>query len=825
MAAKKPYKSFSLNKALQDLNKPRGELKNLEYASALHEGQISALKPLYDKDIDIIFIAAARKFGKMLDLDTPILTPSGWVRNGDLKEGDIIYDEKGREQTILQTHPIKISPQAYRVHFDNGETIDACADHLWLTYTKNDRARDKTPTVKNTQEIFDTQMYGKEYNHSIPYTEAIKMEPKDLPIDPYVLGLWLGDGSSDDARFTTVDDELIDYIKYEGYSVTKYDYKEHYVKGLVPKLKELNLLRNKHIPTQYLLGSIEQRYALLQGLMDSDGTINDRGNSCTFDNTNKNLAEGVHQLVSSLGMKATSKERQGKLYGVEKKLCYRVFFHPLGNPVFRLKRKQNKVSSFKKRYKHHTIVMVEKIDSKPMRCISVSGDSNLYLASKSMIPTHNTELAIYAAWRYALENPGAMIYFVGPEKDHLSKIYWTSKRLPEFLGEDSSKYIRDKKDRERIIEFHNKSVILLMGSENWKAGQGHDPDLLIYDEFKAFHPKFHTEMGPNRAAKGAKLIIIGTQPKVGDRNKQEYEEIAEYCRESKNAFYMEATTWDNPICHQPRIKRIIDAEIERLRLAGKEDEVQREYYSKIVPGGSNSVFPTFKREKHVVSQDMMLKRINENPAQFSFYNVIDPAGRGIFGGIFAAMHKTTKHIFILDEIYEKDRIESTTSRMIPKILEKMKELAPTLKPQQWIKLCDEHETLYISEIYSSYGLSYGKTDKNNNKKEGGVAVIRDAFLLDRVFIADNCVNTIKEIEEYAYNEQGEIPKNHRVMDHTIDCFRYMLAAAGYTTAQVLTSIDKTPKDWNWILRGFGLFETKKEDWAYFRKKRSKYETF
>lgn len=568
--------------------------------------------------------------------------------------------------------------------------------------------------------------------------------------------------------------------------------------------------------------------------------------------------------------------------------------------------------------------------------------------------TGKTQMAIYAAYKHAFENPGSIIYFVGPEKDHLAKIYWVNNRLQRFLGDDSDKYIKSIRDREKTIRLHNNSVILLMGSENWKAGQGHDPDLLIYDEFKAFHPKFHTEMGPNRAAKGAKLLIIGTQPSVGDRNKEEYESMAENAQNSEGAAYFEATIWDNPINLQENNKKIIEEEIQRLRDSGQEDVVQREYFSKIVPGGSRSVFPTFNREKHVISHSLIMERIKAHADQFDFYNIIDPAGRGIFGGIFAAINRKTKHIFILDEIYEKDRILSVVSNMIPHIMGKMVELNPNLKPANWIKLCDEHETLYIAEIYNSYGLVYGTTDKNNNKKEGGLSILRDAFLLDRIYLSDRCINAAKEIEEYAYNEFGEIPKNHRVKDHCFsgdtqiitskglkrideitihdkvltrggykevlktwdngekdtviatfsdgtsinctsdheiytlnrgfvsvdqltpqdmcvkrdtatktvrlkrlepagkikvydlsvkdnpeyyangilvhnctDCMRYMIAAAGYSTAQILDSNNRIPKDWNWVLRGFGEFATERDELeSYYKKiKRSDYDTF
>ena len=440
-----------------------------------------------------------------------------------------------------------------------------------------------------------------------------------------------------------------------------------------------------------------------------------------------------------------------------------------------------------------------------------------------------TELAIYVAWRYCAANPGAVVYLVGSEQEHLHKIYWHKKRLSHFLNEDSEKYVKHIDKRAKTVTFFNDSMIVCIGSENWKAGQGLDPDLIIYDEFKAFHPLFHTEMAPNIAANGARMLIIGTQPKVGDRNKEEYESILNDIKKNPDeGSYSEYTTFDNPITNLPRIKKGIDREIRQLREAGKEDVVQREYYSKIVPGGSQAIFPMFSREKHIKSHDFIMAHIRNYEKQFDFYNIIDPAGRGIFGGIFAAIHRKTKTIFILDEIYEKDRILSATSNMIPHIKTKMIDLNPNLKPANWYKLCDEHETLYIGEIYANFSdMIYGVASKYANKKENGISIMRDALLMEKMIFSDRCVHGIKEAEDYAYNDRGEIPKNHRVRDHIIDCIRYMIAGAGYTVAQIVEAKKKAPENWDWVKKGFSSFGPEdyiEDDWVQTRRK-SQFDTF
>ena len=101
-------------------------------------------------------LAGAHGLGKQLSLDTELPTPSGFIKLIDLKEGDQLFDENGEVCTVTKLHPINLSPDSYKIIFDDGTEVEACADHQWLTYTRSNRAYGSLPTVKSTKEILET---------------------------------------------------------------------------------------------------------------------------------------------------------------------------------------------------------------------------------------------------------------------------------------------------------------------------------------------------------------------------------------------------------------------------------------------------------------------------------------------------------------------------------------------------------------------------------------------------------------------------------------------------------------------------------------------
>jgi hypothetical protein len=250
-------------------------------------------------------------------------------------------------------------------------------------------------TVRTTAEIAATlRKPSGRTNHAIPVAGTLGLPEADLPIDPYVLGAWLGDGSSAGGGFTGIDPEIWEEIERAGFTVTHARLrKSHYIKGLAPLLRQIGVLGKKHIPPAYLWGSEKQRAALLAGLLDTDGNVS--GHAVEFANTNRDLTEGVAHLARSLGHKITVREFRTKLYGKDCGPGWRVKF-AANRIVFRLPRKvkAQKVSAHRTT-RFHYIVAAEPIPSVPARCIAVDSPSHLFLAGRSLIPTHNSDALLF----------------------------------------------------------------------------------------------------------------------------------------------------------------------------------------------------------------------------------------------------------------------------------------------------------------------------------------------------------------------------------------------------------------------------------------------
>lgn len=348
-------------------------------------------------------LADAPGFGKRLWTETPIPTPAGWSRMGELRVGDVVFDEQGHPTTVVGVSPIEVASQTFRVTFSDHSELVADAEHLWLTCLA-----ETLPVVRTTREIRDT-LYkegGKRCNHSIATCGPLQCAPLPLPIEPYTLGLWLGNGTSE-AGEVCIQLSDVEFIVAElsrvGWATTVRGRKSGSrivtIHKLRPILREQGLLKNKHVPLAYLRASVEQRSSLLMGLMDTNGTVSKRGHCC-FDNTNRNLAEAAYDLVCGLGGKATTLLKHPKITDRPEAICadcFRVTFTPT-HPVFRLPRKLNcQVDVVRPTQHWRYITAIKPAAPVPMRCIAVSSPSGLYLAGKSYIPTHNTSTALAAA--------------------------------------------------------------------------------------------------------------------------------------------------------------------------------------------------------------------------------------------------------------------------------------------------------------------------------------------------------------------------------------------------------------------------------------------
>jgi hypothetical protein len=380
--------------------------------------------------------ACGTKFGKGHPFSTLVPVPSGLVEWGSLRVGDYVFDAEGAPTRVEMVTEPRYDLTCYEVKFSDGSSVVVDSEHLWETQTHacrkaiartlspNDRCKSTTmrPEVVSTQHIKDTLTVtsaGKDRpNHSVDLVSApVQFNEAELSLDPYVLGYWLGNGAQGCGSIACCVEDA-DFIREQfrsvGFECGEYTESSHtfYCRGMLTELRALGCSPSKNIPPQYLTASIEQRLALLQGLMDSDGCISKRGD-CMFDNTNKDLADGVAFLAASLGLKVSREGRFGKIDGVAKKWCYRVFFTPHIH-VFRLQRKLSRMRPVADKARRRYIVSVTEVPSEPTTCIRVANPRHLYLVGTSFTPTHNTFGSTIAIAKRAWDHRGSMNWWVAP---------------------------------------------------------------------------------------------------------------------------------------------------------------------------------------------------------------------------------------------------------------------------------------------------------------------------------------------------------------------------------------------------------------------------
>lgn len=352
-----------------------------------------------------------RGAAKALSLDTEILTTEGWSTIAALQVGDRIFGEDGKPTTVVAKSGI-FQKKMFRLHLADGRMLDVSEDHINVIIHKRvRRVEGRCATYYERREVTTKELLGiplgstrtktgknpKGWENSVwvPLAQAIEYPEQDLPVEPYLLGLLLGDGSFDRqtgfSRLHVHKADLPEYLPSIPDPGAIHEDSRNpnvltvSVKGLGKTLKALGLNCHgdlKAIPTIYLTGSIEQRLALLQGLMDTDGTVN-KATPC-FASNSRQLAEGVRYLVYSLGGVAslTSTITQSGKTG------YRVSIN-LDKPVFRLARKLAKVRA--KFLGKVALTQIEEIPTVASQCIAVDNASKTFLAGDFVV-THNTTL-------------------------------------------------------------------------------------------------------------------------------------------------------------------------------------------------------------------------------------------------------------------------------------------------------------------------------------------------------------------------------------------------------------------------------------------------
>jgi len=310
----------------------------------------------------------------------------------ELKVGDQVFDEQGVPCNVVAKSPIWNDRPIYRVNTDDGDAIIADENHEWVVSKAKHR---------DTFFVADTAYVSERRTKRLMVRKqgSLQLPEANLPIDPYILGVWLGDGCSQHATITQSDEDinwLRDQFANCGYTTTdRATHNTFGVLGLQVQLKSLGVINNKHIPLEYLRASEAQRTSLLQGLLDTDGHVSPDGQT-EFCTTSLALAEGCLELVRSLGTKASLICGRAMLNGRDCGPKYRVMFYKAW--ACRLPRKAKRCRDGVKQANRY--IDATYVGTGDTVCIEVDSPSHMFLCGRSMLPTHNSEFIskYFNAW-------------------------------------------------------------------------------------------------------------------------------------------------------------------------------------------------------------------------------------------------------------------------------------------------------------------------------------------------------------------------------------------------------------------------------------------
>lgn len=357
-----------------------------------------------------IATASGHGIGKAMPLDLVVDTPSGKRVWGSLKQGDYLFSKNGNKTLIISTKHYAQAPM-YKVNFDDGSSTVVSSGHLWTVKGRNARrtGKDEWQTLE-TIDLINLGVKRRNGNAEcrqweLPEYQPVSYPDKDTPIDPYILGCWLGDGSRNKPAITSNDDCFERRLIKTGYNYSVgvkqgTTAKSYYIHSIHSHLKDLKIFDKysyeKSVPEVYKHNSVNVRSEVLRGLLDTDGEAGKKG-SIVFSSCSIDLANDVIWLARSLGGKASICSNPKKPYyrdslgdKIAGKPCYSVYLRmPKYFTSFYIDRKQSRITDCESRYRKRWIDSIEPVGNMDCMCVTVDSNDGLYLAN-DFIVTHNS---------------------------------------------------------------------------------------------------------------------------------------------------------------------------------------------------------------------------------------------------------------------------------------------------------------------------------------------------------------------------------------------------------------------------------------------------
>lgn len=412
-----------------------------------------------------------------------------------------------------------------------------------------------------------------------------------------------------------------------------------------------------------------------------------------------------------------------------------------------------------------------------------------------------TETALFLACVAALLNDKFIIYIITPERKQGKEIYWASKRLQDY---PPPQFVDVAKDSEVRLVFKNGSFIAVDGCENYNAHRGLKPNLVIYDEFQQHSKEFHLEvMAPNLLAKSSALAIFGTPPKSRASFFVEFREglLKQIKAGDATRSYYEFKSEVNPSLDKGELAKVRKELIE----SGNEVIWYREYEGKMAFGGEDVVFPKWNPNTHVRRHHVVMSYLDNDKHKLKWYTICDPGTSTCFAVLFVAYNPYTQQVFLLDEIYEKDRNKTDSRQIWERIIKKEEEFYPGSPPRTFIRVYDEAAAWFGREIAANYRVGLIPSQKQKTTEETDISRIK--MLMNHagaLTVSDRCYWLRWEIESHVTDDDGKYPTKN---NHLVDCFKYLMQTTGWKTIEkadvnlVATKVTPTkpesidPEDW------------------------------
>ena len=386
-----------------------GNPTNLDTAISLSSWQKDVMYNLNPSEKPIVVSHLVNGAGKASSHSSKIWTPDGYKLMRDIQPGDLVLTPDGQSVEVLAKYPQGKVP-IFKVSLSDGSSTEVTEDHLWeVSYNSGSSFISK---VKSTKDIKNnlTINKGQSWRYSIPLAQDTNFSPKEVTIDPYLLGLLIGDGCfrhTSGIGFTNIEEDVISYVESYGFRKVpsaKYDYRK-YGKEFRKLIQDYGLLGtlsgDKFIPIDYLYNTREVRIATLQGLMDTDGCIHVKkpyknrkgdGRDIEFCSKSKQLCEDVKFLVLSLGGLASQPTLRTTSCNGKDFESYRITIQvPDSLNIFKTKRKVDLFNQTSMRMRRRFITSIEEVRLDDASCISINHPRHLYLVD-DLISTHNTYL-------------------------------------------------------------------------------------------------------------------------------------------------------------------------------------------------------------------------------------------------------------------------------------------------------------------------------------------------------------------------------------------------------------------------------------------------